>query len=116
MALKAFLILVIDSNASFLLATVKPVSLYCWNSLLSHSSVGDGALGVGLVVGPGDGFVVGPGVRLLVGPGVGLLVGPGVGLDVVVLVFLGLHAHEHFSLTCSLMVAPYCSLSQNPSL
>ena len=79
MALKAFLILVFDVNASFLLATLKPVSFYCWNSLLSHSSVGAGALEVGLVVGPGIGLVVGPWIGLVVGPGVGIIVA-GVGL------------------------------------
>ena len=82
MALKAFLILVIGVNASFLLATLKPVSLYCWNTLLSHSSVGAGALEVGLVAGPGGGLVAGPGGGLVVGPGDGLVVGPGVGLVV----------------------------------
>jgi len=50
--------------------------------LLSHSSVGDGALEVGLLLGPGDGLVVGPGDGLVVGPGDGLVVGPGDGLVV----------------------------------
>jgi len=120
MALKAFLILVIDANAPFLLATLKSSSLYCWNSLLSHSSVGVGAVEVGSAVGPGDGLVVGPGDGLVVGPGDGLVVGPGDGLVVgpgdglVVVGVSGTHPHFFHPDSHPLPVYPLSYVAPGP--